>query len=225
MGYVPTILNILILGGNYVKGTLYVITNKVNGMQYIGKTYRSADERFKEHIKDSKRERNKTRKLYQAMNEFGIDNFYIVEIGQYEESELEHKEIEYIYYYDTYRNGYNETLGGDGKRYIDAPDEEFVKLYHELGTIKKVAEATGHDVGWIGRILKNCGVQNTYDHGKTPVLIQETGQTFDSVTECATYLIQANKTQSSNLFQVKKCISRVLTGKRKSYLKMTFKYV
>lgn len=98
-----------------MKGTLYVITNKVNGKQYIGKTYKQVHERFNQHVFDSRRERNKGRKLYQAMNEFGVDNFCIQTIGQYEEKELEHKEMEYIYYYDTYRNGYNETLGGDGK--------------------------------------------------------------------------------------------------------------
>lgn len=207
-----------------MKGTLYVITNRVNGMQYVGKTYKSVHERFKQHIFDSRKERNKGRKLYQAMNEFGADNFCIQAIGQYEEKELEYKEMEYIYYYDTYRNGYNETLGGDGKRYIDTPDEEFVRLYHELGTVKKVAEATGHDIGWISRILKNNDI--TVEHGSNkPISINNTDLVFNSVTECAKYLIENKITSSTNLRQTTKSISRVLTGKRKNYLKMTFSYV
>lgn len=207
-----------------MKGTLYVITNKVNGKQYIGKTYKQVHERFNQHVFDSRRERNKGRKLYQAMNEFGVDNFCIQTIGQYEEKELEHKEMEYIYYYDTYRNGYNETLGGDGKRYIDTPDEEFVRLYHELGTVKKVSEATGHDAGWISRILKNNGV--VIEHGSSKsILINNTDLVFDSVTECAKYLMKNQITTSANLTQIIKSISRVLRGKRKSYLKMTFSYV
>ena len=35
---------------------IYVITNDVNGKRYVGKTNNSIDKRFKEHIKDSKRE-------------------------------------------------------------------------------------------------------------------------------------------------------------------------
>ena len=76
-----------------MKGTLYVITNKVNGKQYIGKTYKTVEERFLIHVQDSKRERNQNRKLYQAMNEFGVDNFYIQAIGQYEEKETHDSDL------------------------------------------------------------------------------------------------------------------------------------
>lgn len=36
---------------------IYVITNSVNGKQYVGKTNGSIEKRFKEHISDSKKER------------------------------------------------------------------------------------------------------------------------------------------------------------------------
>lgn len=206
-------------------GTLYVITNRVNGMQYVGKTYKTVEERFQEHIRDSRRKRNENRKLYQAMNEFGVDNFYILEIGQYEESELEQKEIEYIYFYNTYRNGYNQTLGGDGKRYIDTPDEEFVRLYHELGAVKAVSRYTGHDSKWISRILKRNGVVIKGNNSTKSIQIEETGDVFGSVIECANYLIENKMTKSNNPVQVTKYISRALTGKRGTYLNMTFKYV
>lgn len=204
-----------------MKGTLYVITNKVNGKQYIGKTYKTIEERFAIHIQDSKRKQHQGRKLYRAMNEFGVDNFYVQAIGQYEEKELERKEVEYIYYYDTYRNGYNETLGGDGKRYIDTPDEEFVRLYHELGTIAKVAELTGHDAGWISRIVKNSG-EKVSRNGRKPIRINELEVEFDSLQDCSGWLIDNGFTGTIVKNYVSSSIRRVLKGERNKYCGLTF---
>lgn len=211
-----------------MKGTLYVITNKVNGKQYIGKTYKTVEERFLIHVQDSKRERNQNRKLYQAMNEFGVDNFYIQAIGQYEEKELEYKEMEYIHYYDTYRNGYNQTLGGDGKRYVETPDEEFVRLYHKLGTLKAVSRETGHDVKTIRGVLRSCGItidsrMGSKTNSKT-VKINELNLSFNSIGECATFMIENNYTKTKKASGVRGCIGRVLTGKRASYNGLTFSY-
>lgn len=204
-----------------MKGTLYVITNRVNGKQYIGKTYKSIEQRFKVHVQDSKRERSKERKLYQAMNEFGVHNFYIQAIGQYEESELERKEMEYIYYYDTYENGYNETLGGDGKRYITISDEEFVELYHELGTIKAVAKFTGHDAGWISTIIKAAGVKVSR-YGRKPIRINELNMEFNDLVTCAEWLINNNYVGSTVRKYVTGAIQKVLNGERKKYCGLTF---
>lgn len=204
-----------------MKGTLYVITNKVNGKQYIGKTYKTVEERFLIHVQDSKRKQHQGRKLYRAMNEFGADNFHIQAIGQYEEKELEYKEMEYIYYYDTYRNGYNETLGGDGKRYIDTPDEEFVRLYHELGTITKVAELTGHDAGWISTIIKNSGAKVSRN-GRKPIRINELGVEFDDLQDCSNWLIANGLAGTTVKNYVSSSIRRVLKGERKKYCGLTF---
>ena len=51
---------------------IYIITNDVNGKQYVGKTNRNIDKRFREHISDSKKKRCEKRPLYNAMNKYGI---------------------------------------------------------------------------------------------------------------------------------------------------------
>lgn len=57
---------------------IYKITNQINGKSYIGKTNLvSVQERFKEHIYDSKRTRMEKRPLYSAMNKYGSENFKI----------------------------------------------------------------------------------------------------------------------------------------------------
>ena len=56
---------------------IYVITNDLNGKQYVGKTSRSIEERFKEHIRDKDYRKNEKRPLYNAMNKYGIEHFSI----------------------------------------------------------------------------------------------------------------------------------------------------
>ena len=207
-----------------MQGTLYVITNKINGKQYIGKTYSTIEERFKQHILDSKKEKNKDRDLYKAFNFFGVENFAILELGKFDENILEEKEIEYIAKYDTYKNGYNQTLGGDGKRYITTSNDEFIRLYHELGTVTKVAKHTKHDVGWISTILKNSGVQ-VHQAGYKPININELKISFENQHECAKWLVENNHTKAKSLSSIKTNIWRVLNGKRKSYCGFTFSLV
>lgn len=61
-----------------MKGFIYIIRNNINDKVYIGKTLLpTIEERFKEHIKDSKRERCEKRPLYNAINKYGEEHFYI----------------------------------------------------------------------------------------------------------------------------------------------------
>jgi hypothetical protein len=53
------------------------------------------------------------------MNKYGSTHFYIELIEECPLEELAKKEIYWIGYYDTYHNGYNATLGGDGKILYD----------------------------------------------------------------------------------------------------------
>lgn len=61
---------------------IYVITNDINSKRYVGKTNNSIEKRFKEHIKNSKRERCEKRPLYNAMNKYGIEHFHIEELEE-----------------------------------------------------------------------------------------------------------------------------------------------
>lgn len=98
-------------------GCVYVITNTVNGKQYIGCTMLHLGLRKRKHGSACKIEgREKYYELHKAMNEFGFDNFLFESVFEAEYVEdLEEKEKELIQSMETlYPDGYNMQKGGLG---------------------------------------------------------------------------------------------------------------
>jgi group I intron endonuclease len=92
----------------------YKITNKINGKVYIGYTKKSVDTRFREHVKVSRGKGYKCSFQY-AILKYGKDNFEVQVLDDnLTKKNACMKEIEYIVLYDSRKNGYNETSGGDG---------------------------------------------------------------------------------------------------------------
>lgn len=137
---------------------IYKITNDINGKLYIGKTNRSIETRFQEHINFSKRA-YKNRPLYDAMNKYGVNHFHIEQIDICEtDEEASTKEIYWIAYYDTYRHGYNATLGGDGKQLLDLNEEAIIEKYQKLKSKRAVGRYFNVDEKTIRNILNKYDV-------------------------------------------------------------------
>lgn len=118
---------------------IYVITNKKNNRQYVGKTINSIKERFREHINESHLPRASHRPLYDAMNKYGIDNFSIEELEECDIDIVDEREKYWINKLNTYHNGYNATFGGDGKILYDYKllAEDYLKTNCLQDTAKK----------------------------------------------------------------------------------------
>ena len=130
---------------------IYKITNLINQHSYIGKTeHIDPIDRWKEHLREATKERNSHRALYKAIRKYGKENFSFKVLE--ETLEPENREQYYIQYYDTYHNGYNETLGGDGAAYLQLPEEEICKYYLTHSLIE-TANFFGHDKDTINKIL------------------------------------------------------------------------
>ena len=168
---------------------IYKITNTVNNKSYIGKTEKTdPTQRWKEHIKASKRSYINKRPLYDAFNKYGIDQFLFEVIE--ETSTPNEREIFYIDYYNTYKEGYNATLGGDGKSYI-TNQQEIIDYYvkHEP-FIKDLAKYFNLDKKTVTKILKQFNIE--YDikarHSKEILQKDKSGNvlnTFKSAREAA----------------------------------------
>lgn len=105
---------------------IYKITNKINNKSYIGESVR-IKARWCEHKRkafDKETYPDEYDKvLYKAFRKYGLDNFDFDILLECSKKDLHNNEILFIEKYDTYKNGYNESIGGDA-RYIDNKGEK-----------------------------------------------------------------------------------------------------
>lgn len=198
---------------------IYKITNTINNKSYIGKTEKSKPlNRFKEHIQDSKRDYKNKRPLYEAFKKYGHENFKF-EILEETDNPNE-REVYYISFYNTYKEGYNATLGGDGKSYI-TNQQDIINYYNEHKPfINDLAKHFKLDVGTVSKILKKSNIK--YDskarHSKPIIQKDMEGNilnTFKSAREAALSL--------GNI-KLNAHINQCCNGKRKSILGFTWEF-
>lgn len=93
---------------------IYMVVNLINNKKYIGQS-KNIKKRFQSHhLVDYKNKNNcnYNTKFYQALRKYGIDSFEVIILKLCEEKELDDLEIKYIKEFDTFKNGYNSTEGG-----------------------------------------------------------------------------------------------------------------
>ena len=97
-----------------MKCYIYKIINNLTGEKYVGQTT-NFSRRISDHKQKLINNKHKNPKLQASWNKYGEENFSIIK-QQYNLSkeELDRKEIEEIKKEDSYNNGFNLTLGGDG---------------------------------------------------------------------------------------------------------------
>lgn len=209
---------------------IYKITNQINGKIYIGKTNRTIQERFEEHCRDYLKRKNEKRPLYSAMKKYGIHNFSIEQVEKCTLNEVEAREKYWIEFYGSFKYGYNATLGGDGKAYIDR--DLVIKTYQELQTIKSVAKQMNINETTIRNILRDNNIiirqtpeVNKDKYGITVGMYDKEGKflrMFASYNEAGQWLIDNNLT-GCKLGTIRTHISEVCNGKRKSAAKFVWK--
>ena len=140
-------------------GSIYIIKNKLNNKVYIGQTTLEVRERFMSHLKPSVYKKRRTYKIYNAMNKYGKENFWVEVLEEGIPFELlDEKEIYYIHLYDSYRCGYNSTMGGDGRIINKLNNEEEVLEMAKSGKgSKEIANILGCHKATVLRTLHKIG--------------------------------------------------------------------
>lgn len=88
------------------------------------------------------------------MRKYGIEHFHI-ELIEETNNPCE-RERYWIEQYKSFKNGYNATIGGDGKRYLDY--DVLIAAYKELKSVKFVAEQYHCDPNYLSKILRENGL-------------------------------------------------------------------
>lgn len=95
---------------------IYLITNLINGKQYVGQTIHGYMNRWKSHCWYADHPDNcneYVQVIDLAIKKYGKQNFKVELLESVPVSEKDAKEIEYIAKYNTLYTGYNLTAGGD----------------------------------------------------------------------------------------------------------------
>lgn len=130
-----------------VKGQIYLITNKLNGKQYVGQTVTHRCKlgkmvhfgylnRFKEHCQSKA-----NTLLAKALREDGVKNFTVELVTECIHSHTDDEEEKYILQYNTMNpNGYNMIFGSPHKGSIEFPRKsisENLKNYYDNDNVKR----------------------------------------------------------------------------------------
>lgn len=212
---------------------IYEITNDVNNKSYVGKTEFDINKRFVEHCQEAFKERSKNRPLYRAMRKYGVEHFHIQLI---EETDVpEEREVYWIAKKDTYHNGYNATLGGDGKRYLDY--DLIIQTYKKILNISETARICKVSQDSVKSILdaNKINIKNRIDVSKEK--LQKTVGMYDinnhsrlinvfqSTGDASKYLIETEITTSTRLKGISTHIAEVCNDKRKSAYGYFWRYI
>ena len=167
--------------GNYLMW-IYKITNIQNNKVYIGQTIRPIEQRFHRHLNDALNNILDTH-LARAIRKYGKDSFIIEEIDNTQtQDELNQKEQYWIRYYNSVKDGYNETDAISkcgGNTYQSKTEEEMEVIKGKIRQTKigaknpmarkiKRTNIITNEVDIFDTVIscaKACGIQN----GKTSI--------------------------------------------------------
>lgn len=207
-------------------GYIYKATCKTTNQIYIGKSQSSVQERWKEHCRSAflPSHGDYNFPFHRAIRKYGPEDFEIEVIDEVSDSEiLKQKEKEWIVKYDSYHNGYNATLGGDGNCRYNY--EAICDYYLNNGySLKLTCQHFGvyDQVVYKALASQNIDYKNlqpmikkTYNKGKKYIYCVELDKKFSTMKEIDNFL---GKTAHPN-------IRRALNGITKKAYGYTWKEI
>ncbi|MDY0198921.1 MAG: GIY-YIG nuclease family protein [Tenuifilaceae bacterium] len=210
---------------------IYRITNLVNNKSYVGKTSQKIEVRFNEHVRESKKERSEKRPLYEAIQKYGAENFIVELIEECSGDDINEREIFWISKLETFKTGYNITLGGDGTRLYNYKD--IADKYLEIQNQAEVARFFNCDVKVVKhacdecKILLKTGAEIARENKSKKVqmfsLNQDFLRQFSSIMEASIWL-KENSFANGKETTIVGHISEVCKGKRKTAYKHIWRY-
>lgn len=158
--------------------------------------------------------------MYAAIRKYGIEHFHISLLE--ETDNPEQQEIYWIKKLNSFHNGYNATIGGDGKPSVDK--SIVIASYDKCHNQTQVAKECGISLQTVHKILVNEGIPiqsneiiGKLNQGKkvgayqNDVLIES----FQTLADGARW-IQSTQNNNSKLYGISSHIGDCVNGKRKT---------
>ena len=146
-------------------GYIYKIYNDINDKIYIGQTKKTVEYRFKEHFRQAQYEKEGIRPstyFHNAINKYGQKHFFVSILEKCKDDFLDEREIYWIQHYNSYKNGYNSTPGGQND--IKKISYKKVIQYDLNGNFKTIfnnSDEAAKEVGVDASYIRNACNPNT----------------------------------------------------------------
>lgn len=175
---------------------IYKATSATTGKVYIGQTSQSLQERINQHNSHAYGHQYNYH-FHNAIRKYGADdfNYEIIEDNIISKDILNEREKYWISYYNSYYEGYNSTMGGDGS--IRRDDELIAKLFRDGHTTQEICEITGYHKRTVYRSYRAMALTEENNRRKAEQTRQrcareveqytldgELVRTWSSATEC-----------------------------------------
>lgn len=204
------------IGNLEVHGIVYTVKNLLNSKVYIGITSQeygfkgrydasgnsSIERVYNYHMRVKNRNPQYTHPLLSSINKYGFDAFEVNEILDvaFSYEELTIKEMTYIQLFNSYKNGYNQTIGGEGRKgkqgenHIDARPIYCLNDGNRFGAIVVAEEYYNLNRGTIRHYLSGAQKSaGTLEDGTRLVWSYEEDYLRLSPEEIEAKIIEANK--------------------------------
>lgn len=175
----------------YIYKVICIPTQKI----YIGKTQITIEDRWKAHCNTAfcPSHGDYNFPFHRAIRKYGKENFKVEKVEQCNNAIINEREIYWIKYYDSYNNGYNATLGGDGQLKYNYDDIVNYYLKHNFSLIETCKHFGIYDqVVYSALKSKNIDYKNLINSKKKTkynkkILLVEKNIIFNNMKEIDNY--------------------------------------
>lgn len=140
-----------------IKGDIYIIVNDINNKVYIGQTREGIEERFKRHCRNYQDSKGS---IDYDITFYGKEHFKIKLIEKVFLKDLDEREKYWINFYNSYKKGYNRTIGGDGGGiYTQEEINKALSLYYQGKPMNIIQNEIGISPSCLFKYIKNNNLE------------------------------------------------------------------
>ena len=201
---------------------VYLISNDINNKMYIGATMTSIAERYSKHIYDTFNSADNSA-IHHAIRKYGKEHFFVKQLEECSIDNVFEREQYWIKFYNSYENGYNETIGGEG-----CPKYDYSLIYQKFksGMLQKdIAKELGCEKHTITRALRAYDVSEEEmkkgKYGNAKKLVYKIDLNNNTILETYKSLTEAAKAEQCSVSMISMVCNnkRTLINKNYTYIK------